>query len=200
MLHKTFEIKAAEDGRMIASTPDVDRDKDRVIATGARLDNFLKNPVLMYGHNYRDPWALIGKAADLQVDAGGINFQPELREPANDSDPMTVIRALWDQKLLRAASIGFNPTKWMENEVGGRDFVEWELLEISIVPIPANQNALRLAAKAIDGGGSEESATIAPVQPVQPVEEPANDGDIDEEVLMALVGFLETVGESMVSQ
>ena len=196
MLHKTFEIKAAADGRMIASTPDVDRDKDRVIATGARLDNFLKNPVLMYGHNYRDPWALIGKAADLQVDAGGINFQPELREPANDSDPMTVIRALWDQKLLRAASIGFNPTKWMENEVGGRDFVEWELLEISIVPIPANQNALRLAAKAIDGG-SEELATT---QPVQPVVEPANDGDIDEGVLLALAGFLETVGESMVSQ
>lgn len=196
MLHKTFEIKAAEDGRMIASTPDVDRDKDRVIATGARLDNFLKNPVLMYGHNYRDPWALIGKAADLRVDAGGINFQPELREPANDSDPMTVIRALWDQKLLRAASIGFNPTKWMENEVGGRDFVEWELLEISIVPIPANQNALRLAAKAIDGGGEE----LATTQPVQPVVEPANDGDIDEGVLLALAGFLETVGESMVSQ
>jgi HK97 family phage prohead protease len=196
MLHKTFEIKAAADGRMIASTPDVDRDKDRVIATGARLDNFLKNPVLMYGHNYRDPWALIGKAADLQVDAGGINFQPELREPANDSDPMTVIRALWDQKLLRAASIGFNPTKWMENEVGGRDFVEWELLEISIVPIPANQNALRLAAKAIDGGGEE----LATTQPVQPVVEPANDGDIDEGVLLALAGFLETVGESMVSQ
>jgi len=196
MLHKTFEIKAAEDGRMIASTPDVDRDKDRVIATGARLDNFLKNPVLMYGHNYRDPWALIGKAADLQVDAGGINFQPELREPANDSDPMTVIRALWDQKLLRAASIGFNPTKWMENEVGGRDFVEWELLEISIVPIPANQNALRLAAKAIDGGGEE----LATTQPVQPVVESANDGNIDEGVLLALAGFLETVGESMVSQ
>ncbi len=196
MLHKTFEIKAAEDGRMIASTPDVDRDKDRVIATGARLDNFLKNPVLMYGHNYRDPWALIGKAADLQVDAGGINFQPELREPANDSDPMTVIRALWDQKLLRAASIGFNPTKWMENEVGGRDFVEWELLEISIVPIPANQNALRLAAKAIDGGGEE----LATTQPVQPVVESANDGDINEGVLLALAGFLETVGESMVSQ
>ena len=196
MLHKTFEMKAGTDGRMIASTPDVDRDKDRVIATGARLDNFLKNPVLMYGHNYRDPWALIGKAADLQVDAGGINFQPELREPANDSDPMTVIRALWDQKLLRAASIGFNPTKWMENEVGGRDFVEWELLEISIVPIPANQNALRLAAKAIDGGGEE----LATTQPVQPVVEPANDGDIDEGVLLALAGFLETVGESMVSQ
>lgn len=194
MLHKTFEIKAAEDGRMIASTPDVDRDKDRVIATGARLDNFLKNPVLMYGHNYRDPWALIGKAADLQVDAGGINFQPELREPANDSDPMTVIRALWDQKLLRAASIGFNPTKWMENEVGGRDFVEWELLEISIVPIPANQNALRLAAKAIDGG-SEDPITTFTV-PVLP--KTATADEIEETVLEAFRVFLEAVDKAIV--
>jgi HK97 family phage prohead protease len=194
MLHKTFEIKAAEDGRMIASTPDVDRDKDRVIATGARLDNFLKNPVLMYGHNYRDPWALIGKAADLQVDAGGINFQPELREPANDSDPMTVIRALWDQKLLRAASIGFNPTKWMENEVGGRDFVEWELLEISIVPIPANQNALRLAAKAIDGGGEDSGATFT--VPLLP--KTATADEIEETVLEAFRVFLEAVDQAIV--
>ncbi len=194
MLHKTFEIKAAEDGRMIASTPDVDRDKDRVIATGARLDNFLKNPVLMYGHNYRDPWALIGKAADLQVDAGVINFQPELREPANDSDPMTVIRALWDQKLLRAASIGFNPTKWMENEVGGRDFVEWELLEISIVPIPANQNALRLAAKAIDGGGEDSGATFT--VPLLP--KTATADEIEETVLEAFRVFLEAVDQAIV--
>ncbi len=194
MLHKTFEIKAAEDGRMIASTPDVDRDKDRVIATGARLDNFLKNPVLMYGHNYRDPWALIGKAADLQVDAGCINFQPELREPANDSDPMTVIRALWDQKLLRAASIGFNPTKWMENEVGGRDFVEWELLEISIVPIPANQNALRLAAKAIDGGGEDSGATFT--VPLLP--KTATADEIEEAVLDAFRVFLEAVDQAIV--
>ena len=194
MLHKTFEIKAAEDGRMIASTPDVDRDKDRVIATGARLDNFLKNPVLMYGHNYRDPWALIGKAADLQVDAGGINFQPELREPANDSDPMTVIRALWDQKLLRAASIGFNPTKWMENEVGGRDFVEWELLEISIVPIPANQNALRLAAKAIDGGGEDSGATFT--VPLLP--KTATADEIEETVSEAFRVFLEAVDQAIV--
>lgn len=194
MLHKTFEIKAAEDGRMIASTPDVDRDKDRVMPNGAKLENFIKNPVLMYGHNYRDPWALIGKAADLQVDAGGINFQPELREPANDSDPMTVIRALWDQKLLRAASIGFNPTKWMENEVGGRDFVEWELLEISIVPIPANQNALRLAAKAIDGG-SEDPITTFTV-PVLP--KTATADEIEETVLDAFRVFLEAVDKAIV--
>ena len=194
MLHKTFEIKAAEDGRMIASTPDVDRDKDRVMPNGAKLENFIKNPVLMYGHNYRDPWALIGKVGDLQIDSSGLNFVPELREAANDSDPMTVIRALWDQKLLRAASIGFNPTKWMENEVGGRDFVEWELLEISIVPIPANQNALRLAAKAIDGGGEDSGATFT--VPLLP--KTATADEIEETVLEAFRVFLEAVDQAIV--
>jgi len=194
MLHKTFEIKAAEDGRMIASTPDVDRDKDRVMPNGAKLENFIKNPVLMYGHNYRDPWALIGKVGDLQIDSSGLNFVPELREAANDADPMTVIRALWDQKLLRACSIGFNPTKWMENEVGGRDFVEWELLEISIVPIPANQNALRLAAKAIDGGGEDSGATFT--VPLLP--KTATADEIEETVLEAFRVFLEAVDQAIV--
>ena len=196
MLHKTFEIKAAEDGRMIASTPDVDRDKDRVMPNGAKLENFIKNPVLMYGHNYRDPWALIGKVGDLQIDSSGLNFVPELREAANDSDPMTVIRALWDQKLLRAASIGFNPTKWMENEVGGRDFVEWELLEISIVPIPANQNALRLAAKAIGSGEPEEDIAGTIIVPSLP--EAASADEIEEAAMNAVRVFLEAVGKAIV--
>ena len=196
MLHKTFEIKAAEDGRMIASTPDVDRDKDRVLPNGAKLENFIKNPVLMYGHNYRDPWALIGKVGDLQIDSSGLNFVPELREAANDSDPMTVIRALWDQKLLRAASIGFNPTKWMENEVGGRDFVEWELLEISIVPIPANQNALRLAAKAIGSGEPEEDIAGTIIVPSLP--EAASADEIEEAAMNAVRVFLEAVDQAIV--
>lgn len=194
MLHKTFEMKAGADGRMIATTPAADRDKDRVLPMGAQLDNFVKNPVLMYGHNYRDPWALIGKVGDLQVDASGITFLPELRDPASDSDPMTVIRALWEQKLLRAASIGFTPTKWMENEIGGKDFVEWELLEISIVPIPANQNALRLAAKAIDGG-SEDPITTFTV-PVLP--KTATADEIEETVLDAFRVFLEAVDKAIV--
>ncbi len=196
MLHKTFEIKAAEDGRMIASTPDVDRDKDRVLPNGAKLENFIKNPVLMYGHNYRDPWALIGKVGDLQIDSSGLNFVPELREAANDADPMTVIRALWDQKLLRACSIGFNPTKWMENEVGGKDFVEWELLEISIVPIPANQNALRLAAKAIGSGEPEEDIAGTIIVPSLP--EAASADEIEEAAMNAVRVFLEAVGKAIV--
>lgn len=148
MKRKTLELKQ-EDGWMIASTPAVDRDRDRVMPTGADISNFQKNPVLLFGHVYDAPWAVIGKASDISVSHGDIRFRPELRQPANDNDPMTIVQALWDQGLLRAASIGFSPKEYKDNEHGGRDFTKWELFEISLVPVPANQEALRLAAKAI---------------------------------------------------
>jgi hypothetical protein len=75
----------------------------------------------------------------------------------------------------------------MENEVGGKDFVEWELLEISIVPIPANQNALRLAVKALDESEPEPATNDVPPSPKQ-------DDEIDEASLVLMLGtFLETV-------
>ena len=150
MERKTLELKQ-EGEWMIASTPAVDRDRDRVIPTGADVSNYAKNPVLLFGHVYDEPWAVIGKASDLTVTQGDIRFRPELRQPANDNDPMTIIQALWDQGLLRAASIGFAPKEYKDNNHGGRDFTAWELFEISLVPVPANQEALRLAAKAIKG-------------------------------------------------
>lgn len=146
---KILNIENSGDGWIVASTPTPDRDRDRVMPMGAQLANFERNPVVMFGHNYFEPWALIGRAADMQLDASGLRFRPELREPANESDPMHIIRALWDQNLLRAASIGFNPIESRENELGGRDFTKWELLEISLVPVPANQEAIRMAVKAL---------------------------------------------------
>jgi hypothetical protein len=42
------------------------------------------------------------------------------------------------------------PLTWEENPEGGLDFTEWELLEWSLVPIPMNQEALRLAVQRMD--------------------------------------------------
>lgn len=145
---KVFDI-AQTDGWIVASTPAVDRDRDRIMPMGIDLTNYLKNPVLIFGHNYHEPWAVIGRAGELAVDASGLRMRPELRAPANESDPMHIVRALWDQNLLRAASIGFAPVEHRENEFGGRDFLKTELLEISLVPVPANQDAIRMAVKAL---------------------------------------------------
>ena len=137
-------------GRIRISTGALDRQLDRVIPSGAQIDNYMRNPVVQWGHDYSSPWATIGETLRLEIYSTGITAEFTLRDPVNDFDPMTIVRALWTQGLIRTASIGFNPSKYDKNQDGGYDFTEWELLEWSLVPVPANQEALRLAVKSLD--------------------------------------------------
>lgn len=162
MIRKTFDIVVKElredGGRILISTGGLDRDRDHVIPTGARTENYMKNPVVQFAHNYRDPWATIGRTTSLEIAPGGADVDGadsgiiadfELRPAANDQDPQNIIRLLWNGNWIRTASIGFRPVHAEENEEGGRDYDEWELLEWSLVPVPANQDALRMAVKAL---------------------------------------------------
>jgi hypothetical protein len=153
-IRKTFNIKVLvkrkDGGRILINTASVDRDRDRVIPAGARTDNYLKNPVVQWGHNYRDPWATVGKSNSLTISDDGIVADFDLRPAANDQDPQAVVLLLWNGDWVRTASIGFIPTAGKPNDAGGTDYSEWELLEWSIVPIPANQDALRLAVKGLE--------------------------------------------------
>lgn len=155
---KIYQI--TKDGEwIIANTPALDRDKDRIFPEKIDTENFTKNPALFWGHNYRDPWAMIGRIGEWNVTSEQFKFKPELREPVNENDPMQIIRSLWDTGILRAASIGFMPKdKPAPNEEGGYDYGEIELLEISLVPIPAHQDAMRMAIKAFE----DELKTVVP--------------------------------------
>lgn len=151
--HKIFEIKVLDHrkdgGRIVISTGSVDRDKDRVFPQGAKVENFLKNPVVLWGHNYFDAAALIGRANSVEINETGIVADFTLRAAASDSDPQNIVLLLWEKEFVRASSIGFMPDSagMVPNDFGGMDFVSWELLEFSLVSVPANADALRLAAK-----------------------------------------------------
>ena len=158
--HKTFSAEIENDGDgkgcIVISTADVDRDRDRVMPRGAILDNYLKNPVVMWGHSYAGPADMIGRATNLEITDNSITADFELRPAANEADPQNIVRLLWDGGWVRTASIGFRPIEMQPNEFGGNDIKAWELLEFSLVSIPANQNALRLAAKALDSSAPEQ--------------------------------------------
>ena len=147
---KTMVVEVKEDGRWVVNTPSLDRDRDHVLPSGGDLTNFKANPVLLGGHDYRTPSAVIGRATKIKQSKKEISIVPEWREAVNDSDPMHIIRALIDQKIVKTMSIGFMPSEWEKNEEGGFDFTQWELLEVSVVPVPSNAEALRLAVKALD--------------------------------------------------
>lgn len=155
-VHKTFEIKVLDKrengGRIRINTGSVDRDNDRVFPVGARIDSYLKNPVVQWGHNYTDPWAVAGRTNELIVTPDYIDADFDLRPAANVADPQNIVLLLWNGEWVKSASIGFlpNPKTAKRNEVGGYDYDDWELLEWSIVTIGSQRDALRLAMKALE--------------------------------------------------
>ena len=147
-------------GKIRINTPAVDRDKDRVYPEGAVFENYLKNPVVLWGHNYRDAANVIGRTNSIERSADYIDVDFELRPAANESDPQNIVLLLWAGNWVKTASIGFYPIgENAPNEVGGVDYRSWELLEWSLIPVPSNQEALRLAVKGLDVENDEQNLT-----------------------------------------
>lgn len=130
--------KANESGRfkVVISTDNKDRQGEIVEQIGADVSFFKKNPVVLWAHDYQNlPIGLCDKLEliDNKWVAEGI-FAPEEANPFAQQ-----VRKLYDGGFIKATSIGFLPKKREENIIK-----EWELLEFSFVPVPANPFALDL--------------------------------------------------------
>jgi hypothetical protein len=147
----TIEVlaKTATGGRIRINTASFDRDGDRVFPAGAQVDDYMLNPVVQWGHNYKDPWATIGRTISMEISNDAIDVEFEFRPAANEHDPQNIILLLWEGGWVRTSSVGFKPLTYKAN-ASGFDFLTWGLLEWSLVPIPSNQDALRLAVKGLD--------------------------------------------------
>lgn len=160
ILHKQFEIKVLEKrkdgGRIAINTSSLDRDRDRVMPAGARVDDYMRNPVVQWAHDYKSPWSTIGRTRTMEITPEAIIADFELRPAANEADPQNIVLLLWNGEWVRTASIGFMPSEGKPNAEGGTDFTIWSLLEWSIVPIPSNQDALRLAVKGLNGENADD--------------------------------------------
>lgn len=128
----------------IASTAAYDRVGDSIDQNGWELGNYLKNPVVLYGHDYSG--FPIGKASRIEVRSGQlvIRIQFATREQNPDAE---VAYQLAMGGFLSAVSVGFIPKEWSyRNETDGRpsgmDITRAELLEVSVVPVPCHPDAI----------------------------------------------------------
>jgi HK97 family phage prohead protease len=135
-----WPAKASAGGRSYTftiSTAGVDRLGDSVSVAGWRLGNFAKNPVVLFAH---DSSSLpIGKG---RVWTDGAKLKGAVQFSANGA----AVEELVKDGVLRATSVGFIPGTWELSRdparKGGINFLEGhELLEFSIVPVPANAEA-----------------------------------------------------------
>lgn len=136
--------------RFVASSEIVDSYGDIIRTSGWDLSRFKDNPVLLWGHQSRE--LPIGTAS-AWVDEGR-------KQLLADATFMTAAENEWADQVwrvieagaLRAVSVGFLPTvepnilRDEKNQwITGFEFVGQQLLELSVVSVPANPEALALA-------------------------------------------------------
>lgn len=146
------------DAAITISTNDVDRYNDILVPEGADVSAYERNPVVLFGH---DIHALpIGRTEHLRIVPGkGITADFSF---LTGDDFASRVKNAFDQKVLNGASVGFLPKKSEPIKGGGLRYTQWELLEWSLVTVPANSAAVRvLKSLGLDGPAPLARASIA---------------------------------------
>jgi HK97 family phage prohead protease len=119
-----------------------DRYGDILMVSGWDITNFKKNPIALFGHRSDFP---IGLWGNLRVEnkqlRGNLQLAPKGTSPRIDE-----LRKLVEAGILKAVSVGFVPinSKPRGKDVNGTIYTKHELIETSLVSIPANPNALQV--------------------------------------------------------
>jgi HK97 family phage prohead protease/HK97 family phage major capsid protein len=142
--HKTH-AETVNGLEFVLSDETPDRMGDVIVAAGWDLSNFRKNPIALFNHaaNF-----IVGRWRNLRIEKKSLRGHLELA-PEGTSDRIDEIRRLVDAGILKAVSVGFRPIASQPRSNGktylGETFEKTELVETSLVSVPANPNALAVA-------------------------------------------------------
>ena len=133
--------------RGVATTPVPDRMGDIVEPQGVKF----RNPIpLLWQHDTKQP---VGTAKLGRPTENGITFEakiPKVMEPGRLKDRLDEVWQSIKSGLVRGVSIGFKALEMSFLKDGGVHFVKTEVLELSLVTIPANSQATIEQIKACD--------------------------------------------------
>jgi len=171
-IESSFKSVEEEDGSLkisgYASTNDVDRVGDVIVPDAwnknGGLDNFQKNPIILFNHDYDRP---VGRATSIKVDERGLKLEVKISKAAQD-----IIQLVKDG-VLSAFSVGFRVKDAKYDSDHDIYYItEAELYETSIVSVPCNQDAVFSLAKSFD---SAEDKREFFKQIIDPAEQHAED-------------------------
>ncbi|MEJ7778445.1 MAG: HK97 family phage prohead protease [Daejeonella sp.] len=121
------------DRRFILSDETVNSFGFKVLTAGIDFQGYLSNPVMLYNHNFDK---LIGQFTDLLVSEGKLTGLPSFDE--EDPEAMKYCNKA-EQGILNGASIGLTPIEFDEQ---AHEMKRCSIKEISLTPVPANENAI----------------------------------------------------------
>lgn len=124
----------------IATTPRVDSYNDIVEPEGVQY----RGPVNLY--LYHDTKLPVGNVQFGKATKAGIPFKATLPDVKEEGTVRERVNEAWHSlkyKLLQAVSIGFKPLEYTYIEDSyGVHYHQWEMLELSLVGVPANPDAM----------------------------------------------------------
>lgn len=143
----SFKIKKAAKGTItiegLANANTVDRMKERIVPSAWQLDNYKKNPIVLFDHGHDPTFGFmpIGKAVIVEAKDEGLYTKIELS--SSKTEKISAIRDLVEEGILKTFSVGFDPksTAKADDDPDGIEITKAELIETSIVPIPMNQDS-----------------------------------------------------------
>lgn len=159
--HGTPETRLADgfhEDVFVATISDESKDRygDRILVNGWMLEEYRKNPVLLFGHDYGG--IAVGHALDIYQDAVGASGETRTRLRgvflwSRANPEAAILKGVYEDGDMRAFSVGFIPEEFLapedEDERKELDLGPWgvlhqkqTLLENSAVPVPANPNAI----------------------------------------------------------
>jgi HK97 family phage major capsid protein/HK97 family phage prohead protease len=150
--YSLLRVKSVDsDTRVItgmATTPETDRTGDIIEPLGVQFKNPL--PLLLY-HDTKRP---VGLTRFKKPTAAGIEFEatiPAIDEPGILKDRLDEAWQSVKAGLVSGVSVGFRSLEHaMLKDTGGMHFLQTEVVELSLVTVPANAAATILTVKALD--------------------------------------------------
>lgn len=146
-------VRTAKGFTATITTETIDRDGEVLVASGMNSKEFDRNPVVLWMHDHTLP---VGKVTKIRRASGSISadveFAPRPEGYIGEWFP-DYIAGLVGAGVISAVSVGFMetdggtrlPTKADIGKYGDgirRVFSRWKLLELSVVSVPANADAL----------------------------------------------------------
>ena len=145
-IFKSASQSADDPMTFVLSDGTTDRMGDVLNPAGWELTNFRQNPIALWAHASSRP---IGVWSDVVVRGkqliGKLNFAAK-----GTSSLIDELRSLVEQRILKTVSVGFSPLEAEpirdpKGNMTGWFFKSMELLEVSLVSVPANPSAISVA-------------------------------------------------------
>jgi len=162
-LHLRSVRKESREATFVASTNAIDS-YGEIVEQNWRLERYLANPVVLFAHQSRE--LPIGQSTSVAVVNG--KLEVVIKFATADANPKA--EQVWQsvvQEVLRAVSVGFMPNEYRWEMRDGKEVLvlsDNELHEVSVVPIPANPEALakmKSKAREAQNANAKEAARAA---------------------------------------